>query len=184
MELIYSAPKIPDAPLPLPEATLRRALRVREAAVAYIHAGERCIQELSRRFRVSSTQLYQVRKKDGWDAFVMTLGKAAMKGLYNMDLDLERPDAHKKALGVELEAQRVLVERLSIERDRVLEAMAGFKPGSKEYFSSLAALAKVRAEIEDMVGMKAFRAEAEAARKVPKGAAKKKAAGVGPMLEL
>lgn len=147
---------------PIPAATMRRSLRIQEAARLYIHhfwEKARCAQFVG----CSLASMVSVSKSDGWDDFASLISETLKPSIWAAN-DIEIPDIGL----IQKEKKRRVdgINDLLVEEKRIMESLTGFDVGSKAYSSALAALNAIRKLIDNATGQEYYSQEQSAGRKL------------------
>ena len=151
--------------LPIPEATTRRALRFQDAARVYIHQRDVDLVGLAKRFNCGYRALWRVKNEDDWDGFASELLSRSIGSVIDFTGQaLERTKRQLALIDSEVTAQCGLIEFLGAQRDRCVEQLKELTPGTKAYSAAIGSLAKIRQEIEEIVGLDDLKSEVSVLR--------------------
>jgi hypothetical protein len=146
---------------PIPAATMRRSLRVQEAARLYIHH----FWEMTRCAAFAGCSvgtLSKVKESDGWDSFAGLISEEIKPSIW-VASDIEIPDVDM----MQREKKRRIddLESLLAEEKKILGEMAITSASSKTYSSMVSSLKSIRTLIDEATGADYYRQEQSAGRR-------------------
>lgn len=145
---------------PIPAATMRRSLRVQEAARLYIHH----FWEMTRCAAFAGCSvgtLCKVKESDGWDSFAGLISEEIKPSIW-VASDIEIPDVDM----MQREKKRRVddLQTLLAEEQKILGEMAVTAASSKTYGPMMSSLKAIRQLIDEATGADYYRKEQSAGR--------------------